>query len=166
MKTSKRISLKGDELKTFINYLFEEYCIRKNPLVAILYAFGRIKPKCQLVRYNFPEVVLVGKKKNGEKFVQEKYLGRFISIQSKLVVFFPSEDLMVDTSKSFDFFGTLIEASSGFRLYGFKNSLFYAEKNEGEIYYSYGESRDGQGDIFLVDDAMVEKVCALARLEW
>ncbi len=107
MSIIKQILLKDEELRLFVEELFNEYESRKSAALAISWAFKKVRPKDDLIQYDFPEVILIGEQilSDNQKFICERFLGRFIQIQPEIIIFFPGDDLSLDSSQRFNFCG-------------------------------------------------------------
>jgi len=171
MSIVKQISLKDTELKTFIEALICEYGSRKSAALAISWAFKKVRPNDDLIQYDFPEVILVGKQQlsEGQEFLSERFLGRFIQIQPGIVVFFPGDDLCANDSLRFDFCGIAsltkdLTDNDQFIVHGRQNNSschtasLAPNKPERFIFYQYGESYNCTGGRYLIEPEMIEKI--------
>lgn len=171
MSIIKQICLKDKDLRAFIEALICEYESRKSAALAISWAFKKVRPNDDLIQYDFPEVILVGKQQLSveQTFLSERFLGRFIQIQPGIVIFFPGDDLCANDSLRFDFCGiaSLTKDQSEndqFTVPGRRNnSSCYTtslapDNPERFIFYQYGESYNCTGGRYLIEPEMIEKI--------
>lgn len=173
----KDFFIKPEERSKFLPLLYAEYQEKRNPYVAIQWAFGKFYPEKILIKNDFPEIVLFGdvNPQLKRKFPQEKHLGNFVLLQPGLIIFFPGEELYCHNIEKKGFCGVVTMSSetkgltNNFRIinFNFSVSCHPYQKNEDFIFhYGCGFQEEDGAENFYITKNDIEKINRLFFMKW